>query len=207
MLQIQGGDPSGTGRGGSSIWNKNFVDEVDNPLVHDARGILSMANKGKDTNSSQFFITYRPVPHLNRKHTIFGTVVGGTDTLAKLESVKTDDKDRPTEDCILEDVVVFVDPFEEFTKQRSETENKKREKEEVAKAGGTEDDRTTWTGKRIRGDGKVIEQESGGGVGKYLKAAAAPAVEEDEIVGEWDEPEEPVKKKAKSGGFGNFDSW
>lgn len=166
-----------------------------------------MANKGKDTNSSQFFITYRPVPHLNRKHTIFGRVVGGMDTLSKLENVRTDDKDRPTEDCILEDVVVFVDPFEEWQKERTENDIKQQQKDEIARQGGTEDDKTTWTGKRIRHDGTVESQESSGGVGKYLKAAVAAPVEEDEIVGEWDEPEMPAKKKVKSGGFGNFDSW
>lgn len=181
---------------------------MENALTHDTRGILSMANKGKDTNSSQFFITYRPVSHLNRKHTIFGRVVGGMDTLSRLENVKTDDKDRPLEDCILEDVVVFVDPFEEWQKERTEKDLKQQERDEIARAGGTEDDKTTWTGKRIRNDGTVVAEESGGGVGKYLKAAAAaPPAEEDEIVGEWDEAEMPVKKKARSGGFGNFDSW
>lgn len=169
-----------------------------------------MANKGKDTNSSQFFITYRPVPHLNRKHTIFGRVVGGTDTLSRLEAVRTDDKDRPTEECVLEDVVVYVDPFEEWQKQRTDKDLKEKAQDEIARAGGTEDDKTTWTGKRIRNDGTVVNETSGGGVGKYLKTApstSAPAVEEDEIVGEWDEPEMPAKKKAKSGGFGNFDGW
>lgn len=204
-FMIQGGDPTGTGRGGASIWGKNFADETENALVHDSRGILSMANKGKDTNSSQFFITYRAVPHLNRKHTIFGRVVGGTDTLSRLEAVKTDEGDRPIDDCILEDVVVFVDPFEEFEKERAQNEDLQKQKEEIARQGGTEDDKTTWTGKRIRDDGRA-EAVQGAGVGKYLKTASAPPVEEDEIVGEWDEPE-PPKKKAKSGGFGNFDSW
>jgi len=104
-----------------------------------------------------------------------------------------------------------VDPFEEFLKQRTENEAKEREKEEVLRQGGTEDDRTTWTGKRVRGDGTVDQGSSGGGVGKYLKAAAAEQAQagEDEIVGEWDEPavQEPAKKKVKAGGFGNFDSW
>ncbi|GAB7354232.1 hypothetical protein MBLNU459_g4773t1 [Dothideomycetes sp. NU459] len=206
-FMIQGGDPTGTGRGGTSIWNKNFADEVDNPLTHDSRGILSMANKGKDTNSSQFFLTYRPVAHLNRKHTIFGRVVGGNETLSRLEAVKTDDKDRPTEECVLEDVVVFVDPFEEYQKQRAEKETEEQDKVEVAKMGGTDDDKTTWTGKRIRSDGKVESAEAVGSVGKYLKAAATAQSEEDEIISEWDDPELPVKKKTRSGGFGNFDSW
>ncbi|EKG20652.1 Peptidyl-prolyl cis-trans isomerase cyclophilin-type [Macrophomina phaseolina MS6] len=210
-FMIQGGDPTGTGRGGSSVWGKNFNDEFEGPNKHDARGILSMANKGKNTNSSQFFITYRAAKHLDLKHTIFGRVVGGMDTLSRLENAPTDSKDRPDPPVILEDVVVFVDPFEEFQKQKAEKDAKEREQEEIKKAGGTEDDKTTWTGKRIRGDGTVESGSSAGGVGKYLQAALAEqrgnAAEEDEIVGEWDEPEEPVKKKFKAGGFGNFDSW
>ncbi|KAL1304370.1 hypothetical protein AAFC00_003373 [Neodothiora populina] len=207
-FMIQGGDPTGTGRGGQSVWGKNFPDEIDQALSHDARGILSMANKGKDTNSSQFFITYRPVPHLNRKHTIFGRVVGGNDTLSRLEAVRTDDANHPLDDCIIEDIVVYLDPFEEWLKQRSEKDVREKEKEDIARAGGTEDDKTTWSGKRIRNDGTVVTEKPSTGVGKYLKSAQpAPPVEEDEIVGEWDEPEMPVKKKARSGGFGNFDGW
>ncbi|KAE9986369.1 hypothetical protein EG328_005872 [Venturia inaequalis] len=209
-FMIQGGDPSGTGRGGTSCWGKNFEDEFEGPLKHDVRGTLSMANKGKNTNSSQFFITYRVAKHLDLKHTIFGRVVGGLDVLGKLENVETDDKDRPLSDIKMEDVVVFVDPFEEFQKQRAANDRSEKQKDEVRKAGGTEDDKTTWTGKRIRADGKV-EQTGSVGVGKYLKAAleAKKGGEEDGIVGMWeDEGEpEPVKKKVKTGGFGNFDNW
>jgi peptidyl-prolyl cis-trans isomerase-like protein 2 len=132
-------------------------------------------------------------------------VVGGNDSLSRLEAVKTDEGNRPIDDCILEDVVVFVDPFEEFQKERTQNEDAQRAKEEIQRQGGTEDDKTTWTGKRIRGDGKV-EDTTPAGVGKYLKTTSSPPVGEDEIVGEWDESE-PPKKKAKSGGFGNFDSW
>lgn len=211
-FMIQGGDPTGTGRGGTSIWGKNFADEFDGPLTHDSRGMLSMANKGKNTNSSQFFITYRPAKHLDRKHTIFGKVVGGLETLSRIENAETDDKDRPTEDIKLEDVVIFVDPFQEFQKQRAEKEQSEKEKEEVKRQGGTDDDRTTWTGKRIRVDGTIESVGGGGGVGKYLKGATTRqhhADLEDEIIEEWDEPiEEPAPKKVKaSGGFGNFDNW
>ncbi|PQE05574.1 Peptidyl-prolyl cis-trans isomerase-like 2 protein [Rutstroemia sp. NJR-2017a BBW] len=204
-FMIQGGDPTGSGKGGTSIWGKNFQDEFDGPLTHDARGIMSMANKGKNTNSSQFFITYKPAKHLDRKHTIFGRVVGGLDVLSKLENVAVDDKSRPIDDIIMEKVVVFVDPFEEFQKQKQEKDHAEKEKAEIMRQGGTEDDKTTWTGKRIRGDGTVVQTEKAGGVGKYLKAANSddakgyiPMEEEDEA---------PMKKKIKSGGFGNFDSW
>lgn len=207
-FMIQGGDPTGTGKGGQSIWGKNFEDEFDGPMTHDARGVISMANKGKNTNSSQFFILYRPAKHLDRKHTIFAKVVGGMDVLTKLENVKVDESDRPVEDIIIQDVVVFVDPFEEFKKNRTEAEQKEKEKEEIQRQGGTEDDRTTWTGKRVRADG-TVERSEAGGVGKYLKAAAAeggkPAANSG--LDNWQEAEAPVKKKVKSGGFGDFSAW
>lgn len=207
--QIQGGDPTGTGRGGTSIWKKNFVDEFDNALKHDARGTLSMANKGKDSNSSQFFLTYRAVPHLDRKHTIFGRVVEGLDgTLSSLENVKTGEKDRPTETCVLEDVVILIDPFEEFAKQQSEMDTKRA----TAKVDAEEDDRTTWTGKRIRADGTVegLGPADSVGVGKYMAQAAGIATvtaEHGTLSGDWDGPERRPNKKVKSGGFGNFDNW
>ncbi|EKD20436.1 uncharacterized protein L3040_004276 [Drepanopeziza brunnea f. sp. 'multigermtubi'] len=205
-FMIQGGDPTGTGKGGTSIWGKNFMDEFDGPLTHDARGVMSMANKGKNTNSSQFFITYKPAKHLDRKHTIFGRVVGGMDVLTKLENVPGDDGNRPLEDIVMENVVVFVDPFEEFQKQKRERDELEKQKEEIKRQGGTEDDKTTWTGKRIRNDGTIEQSEQSGGVGKYLNAVKATGsrkpAPEDEI------PEaEPAKKKIKTGGFGNFDGW
>jgi peptidyl-prolyl cis-trans isomerase-like 2 len=210
-FMIQGGDPTGTGKGGTSIWGKNFQDEFDGPLTHDTRGIMSMANKGKNTNSSQFFILYRPAKHLDRKHTIFGRVVGGLDVLTKLENVAVGSGDRPIDDIIIEDIVVFIDPFEEFQKQKREKDEAEKEKEEVKRQGGTEDDKTTWTGKRVRGDGTVIQTEQAGGVGKYLKVAAngPPANAVDEADDDWqgETLEGPAKKKVKSLGFGNFDSW
>ncbi|KAF2185865.1 hypothetical protein K469DRAFT_687693 [Zopfia rhizophila CBS 207.26] len=204
-FMIQGGDPTGTGRGGQSIWGKPFNDEFDGPNIHNARGIISMANKGKNTNTSQFFILYRQAPHLDRKHTIFAKVVGGLDTTLKaMEMAETGEKDRPVDDIQILDVVVFVDPFEEWQKERKDREGKEMEEEEIRRQGGREDDRTTWTGKRIRTDGTVEAGSGGLGVGKYLKAAKEDR--EDEIVGEWEE-EEPVKMKPNVGGFGNFDNW
>jgi len=206
-FMIQGGDPTGTGRGGSSIWGKNFEDEFDGPLTHNARGMMSMANKGKNTNSSQFFITYKPASHLDRKHTIFGKVVGGMDVLAKMEDVPTDGSDRPLHKIVMKNVVVYVDPFEEFLKEKSKQEKMEAEKAEVQRKGGTEDDKTTWTGKRIRGDGTVSTSD---GVGKYLKAALRQKTTgtDDESLTAVDAWEEPSRKKAKTGGgFGNFDAW
>lgn len=212
-FMVQGGDPTGTGRGGKSIWGKPFNDEFEGPERHNARGILSMANKGKNTNTSQFFITYRAVPHLDRKHTIFARVVGGLDTTLKsMELAEVGEKDKPVDDMEILDIVVFVDPFEEWQKERKDKETKDLEAEEIKRQGGTVDDKTTWTGKRIRADGTVDNSSGEGlGVGKYLQAAKQEIQDtgEDKIMGYVDEEEDvaPVKKKAKTGGFGNFDAW
>lgn len=92
---IQGGDPTGTGRGGESIWGKPFKDEFNSKLLHSGRGIVSMANSGPHTNGSQFFILYKSANHLNYKHTVFGKVVGALTTLSAMEKVPVDDDDRP----------------------------------------------------------------------------------------------------------------
>jgi Cyclophilin type peptidyl-prolyl cis-trans isomerase/CLD len=92
---VQGGDPTGTGTGGESIYGPTFPDEIDPRLLHDRRGVLAMANSGKNTNGSQFYILYKSAAHLNFKHTVFGAVVGGLETLSAIEDVKSDSEDRP----------------------------------------------------------------------------------------------------------------
>jgi len=97
-FMIQGGDPTGTGRGGHSIWNKPFKDEFKPGFVFDKAGILAMANAGPMTNGSQFFITTAPTPWLNGRHTIFGKVVKGMDVVQKLNNTKTGRGDRPVKE-------------------------------------------------------------------------------------------------------------
>lgn len=97
-FMIQGGDPTGTGRGGSSFWGGQFEDEVTPKQGFDKTGLLAMANAGPNTNGSQFFITTAKTPWLNMKHTIFGEIISGYDVVAKIENTSTDSSDRPIEE-------------------------------------------------------------------------------------------------------------
>ena len=97
-FMIQGGDPTGTGMGGESIWGKPFEDECAKDVTFNKSGLLAMANAGPGTNGSQFFITTAATPWLNMRHTIFGEVVNGMDIVSKLEQVEKGASDRPVED-------------------------------------------------------------------------------------------------------------
>ena len=96
-FMIQGGDPTGTGAGGQSLWGRPFEDEFNGTVRFDRPGILAMANAGPGTNGSQFFITTAPAPWLNDRHTIFGEVVGGMEAVKKIETAPAGPQDRPTQ--------------------------------------------------------------------------------------------------------------
>jgi len=101
-FMIQGGDPTGTGRGGPGY---TFDDEFNDHKV--VRGALAMANAGPNTNGSQFFIvTTESAPWLDGKHTVFGRVTNGMDVVDEIEGVATDANDRPREDVVIESVSV-----------------------------------------------------------------------------------------------------
>lgn len=97
-FMIQGGDPTGTGRGGESLWGGKFEDEITPELQFNKKGILAMANSGPNTNGSQFFITTKPTPWLNMKHTIFGEVISDYSIVEALENVTTAAGDKPVEE-------------------------------------------------------------------------------------------------------------
>ncbi|KAL6600949.1 cyclophilin-like protein [Neocallimastix sp. 'constans'] len=110
-FMIQTGDPTGTGKGGTSIWGKPFEDEIKPTLKHNRRGIVSMANNGPNTNKSQFFITYSKQSHLDTKYTVFGKVIDGMETLDALEKVSVDEKYRPIQEVKIKSVTILANPI------------------------------------------------------------------------------------------------
>jgi len=113
---IQTGDPSGSGKGGQSIWGKPFSDEIRSTLKFNARGVVAMANNGPDSNKSQFFITYSKQPHLDGKYTIFGKVIDGADsTLDAMERVPVTNKNRPLTEIKLTHITIHANPIADAT--------------------------------------------------------------------------------------------
>ncbi|CAA2970588.1 peptidyl-prolyl cis-trans isomerase CYP65 [Olea europaea subsp. europaea] len=204
-FMLQGDDPTGTGKGGESIWGKPFKDELNSKLLHSGRGVVSMANSGPHTNGSQFFVLYKSANHLNFKHTVFGMVVGGLTTLSALEKVPVDDDDRPLEEIKIVNVDVYVNPYtepdEEEEKEKEKASNEKNaEDEENDKIG-------SWYSNPVTGT--TGTPAMGDGVGKYLKTrigqvSSSPSLDSDMPAG-------PIVKKRKlgmpTGELKDFSAW
>eukprot|EP00965_Chrysotila_dentata_P014417 477816-Pleurochrysis_carterae.AAC.1 len=211
---IQGGDPSGTGNGGESIWGAPFADEFSSKLKHDGRGVLSMANSGPNTNKSQFFITFKSAAHLDGKHAVFGRVVGGFDTLSAFEKVPTDSDDRPTQHVAITGVAIIVNPFDKVEEEMAAAHAREADPEAARAHDAAKrlaEDSQAWYNVPIaqpepvrQGIGKYIKLEGGASAAAASTAAASAAAAAAALA---EEPPPPKKAKRQGGGFGDFSSW
>ena len=226
-FMIQGGDPTGTGKKGFSIYGETFKDEFGlqkGVLRHKERGVVSMANKGKDTNNSQFFVTYgKNLTHLDGKHTIFGRVVGGLKVLDRLEDIEADEKnsEKPSVDVVIEKTTVHQNPWTKMEKEYEDGVARGAQRETTAAV-------KTNTEKKLEEEEEEEEKKkrmmdpkrfgTGAGIGRYVSGSTANVnatfTTKEEEVGEEEEERRRRSKKAKvvstkktGGGFGNFDNW
>ncbi|KAJ3721520.1 cyclophilin-like domain-containing protein [Lentinula raphanica] len=199
-FMIQTGDPTGTGSGGHSYWETPFRDEYDlkGAAKHDSRGVVAMANKGANTNGSQFYLTFKPTPHLDKKHTVFGKLVGGEDVLTALENLpRKDGSERPAKSVKITEVIIYHDPFEEYKTRLTAKLAKRAEGPKNTQPAKKEGDDINWFGVKVGSEVPANDKIVSGGVGKYLnlkRPQSTSAVSE-----------EPSKKRKL--GFGNFDGW
>uniref|UniRef100_A0AAV1UDD9 RING-type E3 ubiquitin transferase n=1 Tax=Peronospora matthiolae TaxID=2874970 RepID=A0AAV1UDD9_9STRA len=219
-FMMQGGDPTGTGRGGESAWKRPFHDEIDSRLSHSQRGVLSMANSGPGTNNSQFFITFTECLHLDKKHAVFGRVVGGMEALDVIERVETNAADRPIDDVRIKSAQVFSNPFLDF----EEAQERGLDVVQITKEKSARAAKPEVHGAVLKVDGQWVaydnveevdmanipksETAKCEKVGKYLKTQS------DVIVKKRSQESATLvaiesKKKSKNsrGTFGNFSAW
>ncbi|MES1903013.1 MAG: RING-type E3 ubiquitin-protein ligase ppil2 [Paramarteilia canceri] len=159
---IQGGDPTGTGRHGESIWKTPFDDEHKPFISFNNAGCLGMASTGKNSNGSQFFITFKPLTQLNQKYTIFGKVVGGLDVLNSLNKIKVDEHSHPKQTISIATINIFNNPYYE-AKQRLETLHHQEIQPDIIK---TQDN--------VEEDNKK-DESSKNSVGKYINIKKLPS--------------------------------
>ncbi|KAH9486632.1 Peptidyl-prolyl cis-trans isomerase-like 2 [Psilocybe cubensis] len=206
-FMIQTGDPTGTGAGGESYWGTPFRDELDmkGAAKHDGRGTLAMANKGANTNGSQFYLTFKSAPHLDKKHTVFGKLVGGEDVLDALENLPVKPgTDRPAKSVRITEVIIYQDPFEEYKTRLAKKLAKRAEstKPGITSPSDTKED-VNWFGTKIGSDGNTLDfggnSGAGSGVGKYLNLKRPPSA----VITSRDED----SKKKRKIGFGDFEGW
>ncbi|KAM5264646.1 spliceosome-associated protein CWC27 homolog isoform 2-T2 [Ctenodactylus gundi] len=131
---VQGGDPTGTGTGGESIYGAPFKDEFHSRLRFNRRGLVAMANAGPHDNGSQFFFTLGRADELNNKHTIFGKVTGDTVyNMLRLTEVDIDDEERPRNPHKIKSCEVLFNPFDDIIPREIKKPKKEKPEEEVKK--------------------------------------------------------------------------
>ncbi|KAG6832309.1 hypothetical protein H0H92_003542 [Tricholoma furcatifolium] len=204
--KIQTGDPTGTGAGGESYWGTPFRDEHDlkGAAKHDSRGVLAMANKGAGTNGQAIISTNMSTPHLDKKHTVFGKLVGGEEVLDLLEKLPLKDgTERPAKSVRITEVAIYQDPFDDYKKRLANKLAKKAQTNQGGKDISTEKkdgDEINWFGVKV-GAGTVPPENAtaSSGVGKYLNLKRP---QDNLASGGVDDS----RKKRKTG-FGDFSGW
>jgi len=175
---VQGGDPSGTGRGGESVYGTPFKDEFHSRLRFCRRGLVAMANSGKDDNGSQFFFTLGPTQELQNKHTIFGKVVGDTIyNMLRLQEGIVDEDERPLNPHKIIRTKVLINPFKDITPREtiqmladSDEEGEKKTKKKKSKMKATKDYKLLSFGDEAEDDEADIDEKKAS-VDKKSKSA------------------------------------
>jgi peptidyl-prolyl cis-trans isomerase-like protein 2 len=202
-FMIQGGKAK-DGDDDESLWGGAFTDEFDDRLKHTGVGVLSMANSGTNTNRQQFFITFKSCNHLDRKHSIFGNIIDGTDLLTKMEKVPADKKERPIDAIKIIGTEILVNPV----KEAEDLENQRLQ--ELAEARKVKEDLR----KGIVSRPKVEASETAStksDVGRYLKeklknpSKDSASTDTKDIQGETAPSRLPPPPKKTT--FGNFSGW
>ena len=172
---VQGGDPTNSGQGGESIWSKPFKDEIHSRLRFVRRGLLAMANSGKDDNGSQFFFTLAPTRELQNKHTIFGKVVGDTIfNMLRLSDCHLEDGDRPKYPHKIIRTRVLINPFTDIVPRETiQQEVVKKKSRPESKMKGTKDFKLLSFGEEAEDDEESLNVggSKSGGRGRGGKSA------------------------------------
>ncbi|XP_068677174.1 spliceosome-associated protein CWC27 homolog [Montipora foliosa] len=196
---VQGGDPTGTGMGGESIYGKAFKDEFHQRLRFVRRGLVAMANAGPNDNQSQFFFTLGATPELNGKHTIFGKVAGNTIyNMLKMEDCEVGGDDRPLFPPKIKSTEVLHNPFDDIVPRQQKDDVKPKLEEKKKKVKGTKNFSLLSFGEEAEEDESVVAS-----VNKTLKIKSSHDVLQDpnlssqpvvEIASEVDEEQKKTKQ-------------
>jgi peptidyl-prolyl cis-trans isomerase-like protein 2 len=200
-FMIQGGKAK-DGEDDESLWGGAFTDEFDDRLKHTGVGVLSMANSGTHTNRQQFFITFKSCNHLDRKHSIFGNVIDGTDLLATMEKVPADKKERPIDPIQIIATEILVNPV----KEAEDLESKRLQ--DLAEARKTKEDLRKGI---VQPKANVETASTKNDVGRYLKeklkkpSKDSASNDTKDVQGEIAPSRLPPPPKKTT--FGNFSGW